>query len=184
MEIDGRDKSEYPESDLSSVIDIFLPYIKKRASRLIAAGLDSDDFIQEGLIGLHYAILNYRPDGAASFSTYAITCIDNRLNSALRSAARKKNLPLSGYKSLSESEEFDDFSANSESPEDMAIIKEEFRLLIDKIEKSLSRFEKDVLNLYLEGYSYLSIAELLRTTPKSVDNALQRARRKLTANTT
>ena len=82
------------------VMNGFLPHIRRRASVVRSAGIESDDIVQEGLIGLCDAIESFSDDGTASFRTYAITCIDNRINSALRAATRQKNLPMAEYTSF------------------------------------------------------------------------------------
>jgi len=165
------------EMRFASLVNMFLPYIRRRVASLPVVGMESDDLIQEGLVGLCDAVYGYR-EGETAFGGYARVCIDNRINSALRSAARQKNTPLADYASL------DDESIRSElisdySVENSAAAREELWQLLQTIDSSLSRFEKNVLLLHIEGYSYRSIASVLRSNPKSVDNALQRARRKL-----
>ncbi len=157
----------------------FLPYIRKRASRIKSVGLAYDDIIQEGLIGLLGAVDTFDEERGVSFETYAIACIDNRIYSALRQDSRKKNLPLNSSLSLSENEDSSLEVLVTQSLEDLVILREEVSAVLEQIHEDLSSFEKKVLALYLEGYSYLAISELLSSSPKSVDNALQRARRKL-----
>lgn len=154
-----------------------MPYIQKRAHSISIAGLDSDDLVQEGLIGLFRAMETYENDQGAAFSTYAITCINNCIATAVKQAARKKHLPLSGYLSLDEDDTI--MLTGGYTPEELAIANEEYAALQNRINDNLSDFERDVLALYLEGYDYLAVAKRLDTTPKSVDNALQRARKKL-----
>lgn len=154
-----------------------MPYIQKRANSISIAGLDADDLVQEGLIGLFRAVESYDAAQGASFSTYAITCINNSITSAVKQAARKKHLPLSGYISLDE--EDTGMVSGGATPEELTIANEAYAALQTKINDNLSDFERDVLALYLEGYDYLAVAKRLDTTPKSVDNALQRARKKL-----
>lgn len=156
-----------------------MPYIRKRASRIKSVGLAYDDIVQEGLIGLLSAVDRFEEGRGASFETFAITCIDNRISSALRQDSRRKNRPLNNYTSLFDEERVGWKVSVSGSPEDLYILREEVREIMERIRRSLSSFEKDVLSLYLDGYSYLAISELLSSSHKSVDNALQRARRKL-----
>lgn len=165
------------EASLARLIKIFMPYIQKRAAGISIAGLDADDLVQEGYIGLFRAMQRYDDRRQASFSTYAITCINNSMTSAIRQTARKKHLPLSGYLSLDEDDTVR--LASEYTPEELAIANEEYAALQNNIQHNLSDFERDVLALYLEGYDYLAVAQRLDTTPKSVDNALQRARKKL-----
>jgi len=172
------DNSRNTDAILSVVMTTFLPHIRRRASAAKSAGIESDDIVQEGLIGIYDAIESYSESGGAGFSTYAFKCIDNRINSAFRAASRLKHLPLVDYASLSD-ENIENAAGCDYSPEDIAVVRDDCRLLIETIENSLSRFEKNVLLLHLEGYGYQVIADALASTPKSVDNALQRARRKL-----
>ncbi|MEA4911816.1 MAG: sigma-70 family RNA polymerase sigma factor [Oscillospiraceae bacterium] len=155
----------------------YMPYIRKRANAAAGGGLESDDLVQEGLIGLFQALETYDDTQDASFSTYAITCINNGMNAALRKAARKKQQPLRGYYSLSAQDA--DTLPDAASVEELAIAKEAYAAVQQKIRDHLSDFERDVLALYLLGYDYNALAARLDTTPKSVDNALQRARKKL-----
>ena len=155
----------------------YMPYIQKRANSVKIAGLEKDDLVQEGLIGLFKAINSYDKLLGTAFSTYAITCINNCINTAVKQAARKKHLPLNSYLSLSNEDGIE--LRDTYSLEDVAISKEEYDSLQKKINDDLSEFEKDVLALYLRGYDYTALAERLDTTAKSVDNALQRARKKL-----
>lgn len=171
-----QDKSP-GEASLARVMTRFMPYIHKRAMGVSADGLEYDDLVQEGLIGLFSAIEHFDAAQGASFSTYAITCINNCMVSAVRGAARKKHLPLNTCVSLSE-EGSADIPAGS-TPEEVAIAKEGYAALKLAIQDDLSPFEREVLALYLEGYDYAALAARLDSTPKSIDNALQRARRKL-----
>lgn len=172
-----REKDHTREALLANLIKTFMPYIYKQARSITIAGLDNDDLIQEGFIGLFRALETYDNTQGAAFSTYAITCIHNCIATAVKQAARKKHLPLSGYLSLSDG---DGIVLTSEySPEELAIANEEYAALQHQINDDLSEFEREVLALYLEGYDYLAVAKRLDTTSKSVDNALQRARNKL-----
>ncbi|MEG1556932.1 MAG: sigma-70 family RNA polymerase sigma factor [Oscillospiraceae bacterium] len=163
---------------LAKMMTEFLPYIKHKACGSNPSGLESDDLIQEGFIGLFNAIESYDKSKGAAFSTYAITCIDNSIKSAQKAAQRKKHSPLNGYVSLCEDAESPTL-ISAYSPEDLAILREECDALQQKIDDNLSAFERAVLALHLEGYDYSSSAKRLGKTPKSVDNALQRARKKL-----
>lgn len=162
---------------LAKLIKTYMPYIQKRTARFCAAGLDSDDLIQEGLIGLFKGLETYDSSHGARFSTYAITCINNCITTAVKQAARKKNLPLNSYLSLSEDD--GPILTSGYTPEELAIAAEGYAALKNRINCALSDFEREVLVLYLEGYDYLAVAKRLDTTSKSVDNALQRARNKL-----
>lgn len=144
------------------------------------AGGDSEDLIQEGMIGLLSAVRGFDPNREAGFRTYAETCIRNRLRSAIRSAARDKHRPLNQSISLGDPQ----FGVGqepyppAEGPEDLLIDREERENRMHILLKSLSTFEKTVLSLYLEGISYGEIAQRMGKPLKSVDNAVQRIRRK------
>ena len=151
------------------------------------AGGDSEDLIQEGMLGLLQAIREYDPDRAASFRHYAQVCIQNRLISAIKAAARDKHTPLNNYVSI-ETPLFDGFTIHAtcgtdhrrtENPEDALIGREEVRERMNVLQDRLSGFEARVLRLYLSGLSYSEIAAEVKRSPKSVDNAVQRIRRKL-----
>ena len=141
------------------------------------AGGDSEDLIQEGMVGLLSAIRVYDPAKEASFRTYAEVCIKNRLISAIKAASRDKHTPLNNYVSF-ETPLFDG-SADQEDPEAIMIGREEFRERLGVLKGQLSGFEAKVLGLYLNGSSYSEIAAEVMRSPKSVDNAVQRIRRKL-----
>lgn len=149
------------------------------------AGGDSEDLIQEGMIGLLSAIRSYRPNEATTFRTYAETCIRNRMYSAIRSAAQGKHTPLNSSVSL-EAEHLNeavDISRRllNENPEDTLIGREEQLDRLSVLSKNLSKFEKIVLGWYLKGYSYTQIAEMTGKSHKAVDNAVQRIRHKAAA---
>lgn len=150
------------------------------------AGADSEDLIQEGMLGLLKAVREYDNTRDASFSTYAAICIRNRLYSAIRSAARDKHAPLNRYIpfELSFLQEASGHcvggvSSVASDPETLIIQQEAHKELLDALKGRLSNFEADVLRLYLQGLSYSEIAERVSCPPKSADNAIQRIRRKL-----
>lgn len=151
------------------------------------AGGDSEDLIQEGMVGLLAAIREYDPSKAASFRTYAEVCIKNRLLSVIKAAARDKHTPLNNSVSF----ETPLFCGNGdryayrasvqhlEDPEEIFLSREAFRERMEALMGQLSGFEANVLRLYLTGLSYSEIAAEVKKSPKSVDNAVQRIRRKL-----
>ena len=144
--------------------------VKKRACDVQGNGMDTDDLIQEGFLGLYSAVNTYNEAGKASFRTYASVCIRNRMVSAVRSASRE----------ICAEELTEDIPIKSEDePENAFIIKEDLARLMKRIETSLSKSEKKVLSLYLEGKSYDEIAAELNKSRKFCDNAMQRARKKL-----
>lgn len=148
------------------------------------AGGDSEDLIQEGMVGLLKAVREYDSTRDASFRTYAEICIKNRLYSAIRAATRDKHMPLNRYIPFEHSllQELSDRSVSGNSasdPEALVLQQEACTEFLDGVKDRLSSFERDVLELYLQGLSYSEIAAELRCPPKSTDNAVQRIRRKL-----
>lgn len=151
------------------------------------AGGDSEDLIQEGMLGLLSAIRSYQPGRSATFRTFAEICIKGRLISAVKCASSGKHTPLNSYISF-ETPSFDgiaDFVPTmaagfpQENPEDLLISREELQEYLDTAKDQLSGFEAKVLSYYLDGLSYQEIAAQVDRSTKSVDNAVQRIRRKL-----
>ncbi len=149
-------------------------------------GGDSEDLIQEGMVGLLQAVREYDPLRGASFHTYAELCIRNRVYSAIRAAARDKHTPLNRYISFEhpQLQELTDRSiarvfSKNDDPETLLLQKEAHVELLGTIQDCLSDHEKTVLVLYLQGLSYSEIATEISCSVKSVDNAVQRIRRKL-----
>ena len=144
--------------------------IKKRAYDLQNSTADTDDLVQEGFLGLYNAVNTYNEAGGAAFRTYASICIRNKMISAVRTASND----------ICAEELSEDIPVRPETePENAFIIKEDFARLIKRIEKSLSKSEKKVLSLYLDGKSYDDIASELNKSRKFCDNAMQRVRKKL-----
>ena len=160
------------EQALAAVIVRMLPAIHRMAGAAVAPGLDFDDAVQEGLMGLLSAVQSYHAEGGASFSTYAGVCAQNAIRTAQKAAGRKKHTPLNQSLPLPE-------SAASSGPEEKAIAKEQVRLVMRKARRVLSPLEKQVLSLLLQGFTPAEISQKLGRTPKAVENALTRLRRKL-----
>lgn len=161
--------------------------VKACARPYFLVGGNTEDLLQEGMLGLLSAIREYTPDRSPSFHAYAELCIRRRLFSAIKSANRKKHTPLNDSVSL-ESQLFDEnqnplaysfYRAFSRDPEDEVIAKEQEAELFSAFSQSLSALEAEILGLYLEGLSYFEIGKQVNKSPKSVDNAVQRMRRKL-----
>ena len=159
--------------------------VRACARPFFLAGGDSEDLIQEGMFGLIKAFREYAPEREASFRTYAEICIRNRLYSVLRAAVRDKHQPLNQSVSL-DTPDFDSNSYTSgtnnlaqRNPEDSLIDKEHTAALLSGVRKQLSEFEAKILGYYLDGLSCREIAETVGRSPKSVDNAVQRIRRKV-----
>ncbi len=163
------------EQAFNTLVDKFLPVIKIKASKFTQ--LESDDLVQEGLLGLWSAVQTYDPEKSASFKTYANKCIDNRMLTGASKTKGKKFIPSELMISLDNS----DFTqiTGEQSPEQRMIDQEAYLGMIKRIKGLLSGTEFSVLGYYLAGYSYGQIAEKLGTNAKAVDNALQRIRNKL-----
>lgn len=154
--------------------------VRKKARAMYLIGGDTDDLIQEGMIGLFKAVQDYRPDREASFQTFASLCIERQLYSAVKNSTRQKHIPLNSYVSLSEEAETGSLEGLwSENPEALIIDRENTGSLEKQISQTLSPMENKVLDYYLKGYSYIQIAELMNKQSKSIDNALQRIRGKI-----
>ena len=147
----------------------YLSFIRAKAHPFRSSVLEADDLCQEGLLGLFSAARSYNPNKDASFKTYAGICIQNRIVAAYRACARKKNIPLGQLVSLND----------EEASETLLIDRENLEMVHQRIRQSLSKLEQQVLFLYLSGQSYSEIAAKLAIPAKSVDNAIQRVRRKL-----
>lgn len=163
----------------------YMQLVRVCARPLFLAGGDSEDLIQEGMFGLLSAIREFDPEQGASFRSFAEHCIRMRLYSAIKSASRLKHLPLNDSMPL---EQLSDDSSSQlsaapeyfrRSPEDLVLARESKEELIELCKRRLSRLELQVLDCYLEGLSYRDIAQRLQKDEKSVDNAVQRIRRKL-----
>ena len=165
--------------------------VRSKAKSMYILGADTEDLIQEGMIGLFKAIRDYDAGRDASFFTFAELCISRQMYTAVQASNRKKHMPLNSYISLyatnelrdgaGESEEFINFLAfeTQKDPEQLLIDKENVLLLEKKIEEELSAFEKQVLDLYLTGMTYSQIARVLGRDEKSTDNALHRLKAKI-----
>ena len=169
------------ETDISDyLMEKYKEFVRKNARAMFLIGGETDDLIQEGMIGLFKAIQNYQSDKETSFRTFASLCIDRQLYSAVQNSNRRKHLPLNSYVSLSEENEAEHLEGVwSEDPETILIDQESTRNLEHEIIKVLSPMENKVLDYYLRGYGYVKIAEIMGKSPKSIDNALQRIRGKI-----
>lgn len=162
--------------------------VRSRAHTYFLIGADHEDLVQEGMIGLYKAVLEYNPEKESSFHSFADLCITRQILTAIKRATRKKHGPLNSYVSLNQSR-FE--SGNDQTlfdtmqnqriidPEEQLIGQEEYEQILQYLKKNLSSLEQTVLGLYLNGYSYQQIALKLDRPPKSIDNALQRIKHKL-----
>lgn len=164
--------------------------VRSKAKSMYILGADSDDLIQEGMIGLFKAVRDYDIGRDASFSTFADLCVSRQMYTAVQASRRQKHIPLNTYISLDNSagtnREGEEeklvnvlVARSGQSPEEMVIDRENVAQLERTIEKELSSFEKQVLDLYLTGMGYQQIARVLGKDDKSTDNALQRIKTKL-----
>ena len=166
--------------------------VKSKAKSMYILGADGDDLIQEGMIGLFKAVRDFDSGRDASFFTFADLCISRQMYTAVQASRRQKHIPLNTYISLyataKENPEWNEEDMalvnilslkSGQSPEEMVIDKENVEQLEKTIEKELSSFEKQVLDLYLTGMRYTQIAKVLGRDEKSTDNALQRIKTKL-----
>lgn len=164
--------------------------VRSRAHSYFLIGADHEDLVQEGMIGLYKAVCEYDADKAASFKSFAELCVTRQILSAIKSATRKKHAPLNNYVSLNRSDMPDSeltlldtvhAPGSIADPEDVVIGRENFERIVQYLETVLSPMERRVLNLYLSGYSYPQIAARMKKPLKSIDNAMQRVKRKLEA---
>ena len=172
------------------ICDKYKNLVRSKAKSMFILGADSDDLIQEGMIGLFKAVRDYDMGRDASFFTFAELCISRQMYTAVQAAKRQKHLPLNTYVSLdsgSMSREGREESTLAEliadraelSPEELVLDKERVAYLEKTIETELSDFEKQVLDLYMTGMSYSQIAKVLGREEKATDNALQRLKSKI-----
>lgn len=163
----------------SALLVRYAALINRKASGYEAAGVERDDWRQEAYMGLLAAVRTFDETKGASFYTYAGHCINNRLNNHLAAATTKKAAFFSSAISFDEMAEIQTIARDTRSPEAIFIEREDHAAFLKRIADGLSSFEKDVLFLYLSGCDYTAVAQKLSSSLKSVDNALQRARKKL-----
>jgi len=166
-------------------------FARVKARNYFLIGADKDDLVQEGMIGLYKAIRDFRPDKQSSFRAFAELCIQRQIITAIKTSTRQKHIPLNSYVSLTRpipqdgGEEPDRVLVDvltqdrSSDPVEMVISREEVESMQTSFKEILSDLEAHVLHLYLEGKSYQDIAEGLKRRVKSIDNALQRIKRKV-----
>ncbi|MEO6866778.1 MAG: RNA polymerase sporulation sigma factor SigH [Gaiellales bacterium] len=175
---------------LDQLIKRYVGFVRMKASSYFIAGGDSDDLLQEGLIGLYKAVRDYRRDKEASFRSFAELCITRQIITAIKTATRNKHVPLNQYVSFSHTPAGRDSDgdctigdtlpgSDTEDPASQIISTQELRSLVDHMTTKLSELEARALTGYLEGSSYEQIAEQCECDPKTIDNALQRVKRKV-----
>ena len=163
-------------------------FVRSKARSYFLIGADHEDIVQEGMIGLFKAIRDYQPERLSSFRAFAELCITRQIITAIKTATRQKHMPLNSYVSLNRPI-YDEESErtlmdvivehHAQNPEELILGKENMLSLREKAEEVLSSLEKEVLDLYLDGKSYQEIGAKLNRHVKSIDNALQRVKRKL-----
>ena len=172
------------------IVRRYYGFVRLKASSYFLAGGDADDLIQEGLVGLYKAVRDYRPDRESSFRNFAELCITRQIITAVKTATRNKHSPLNQYVSFSAPSAgatgdgeptLDEMLPGSpvHDPVNQVISSEELRALVACISTALSELESGVLALYLDGHSYEEVGRRLGCDCKTVDNALQRVKRKV-----
>jgi RNA polymerase sporulation-specific sigma factor len=171
------------------IIKRYRGFVRLKASSYFLLGGDSEDLIQEGLLGLYKAVRDYRTDRESSFRNFAELCITRQIITAVKTASRNKHAPLNQYVSFGQSPAAAGDSETTleellpgpprNDPANQAVATEELRSLVACLSSVLSELESRVLSLYLDGHSYEDIAEMIECDTKTVDNALQRVKRKV-----
>jgi RNA polymerase sigma-H factor len=175
---------------MDALIRRYTGFVRLKASSYFLAGGDSDDLIQEGLIGLYKAVRDFRTDKETSFRSFAELCVTRQIITAIKTATRFKHAPLNTYVSFSHTPAGQDGDGECtlgdalpgptvDEPSICVISTEELQSLVFCLGTGLSRLESDALRLYLEGSSYEEMAERLECDTKTIDNALQRVKRKV-----
>lgn len=181
------------ESSLSYLLEKYKELVNIKVGKYFMIGAEREDIVQEGMIGLFKAIKNYNEDKQSSFKSFANICIERQLITAIKSSNRQKHMPLNSYLSLNNAayenneddsvELIDTFNSKTiEDPLETIMKKEYYQEVENAVNKSLSKFEKQVLDRFVKGESYVTIAQKLDSPVKSVDNAIQRIRKKAIKN--
>ena len=177
------------EQALSYLLEKYQTLVNKKVSKYFMIGAEKEDIAQEGMIGLYKAIRDFDSEKQNTFKTFANICIERQLITAIKSSNRQKHIPLNSYLSLNNnaydnseqegSELIDTFNSKTiEDPLDTIMKQEYYKEIENAIDKSLSKFERQVLDRFIKGESYVVIAQKLDSPVKSVDNAIQRIRKK------
>ena len=171
---------------MECLLEKYRDMVRKEARKFFLAGGDEEDLIQEGMIGLFKAITSYQEGKSTSISTFGYLCVHRQIYTTITAFNRKKRIPLNTSISLFEYKDqgnefaLDEILENpDETPEESLLRKEEIKDYYQKINQKLSKFEKQVMYYYLNGDNYTVIAKKLGKTDKSIDNAIQRIRKKI-----
>lgn len=178
---------------ISYLMDKYKELVNMKVSKYFMIGAEREDIVQEGLIGLFKAIKTFKKEKNSSFKSFANMCIERQLITAIKTSNRQKHIPLNSYLSLNASAYDNEEESGTElintldnktveDPLETLMKKEYINQMEENIEKTLSDFEKQVLDGYVKGYSYVTIAQKLDSPVKSVDNAIQRIRKKAVKN--
>lgn len=177
------------ELAIEALLDRYRHYARAKSRSYFLAGADKEDIVQEGMIGLYKAIRDFDPEHDTAFRAFAELCITRQIITAIKTATRQKHIPLNSYVSLNKATSSDGDTERSLSdslvtahvtdPAELVISAEEVAMIKTAMGRTLSGFETEVLELYMDGKSYQQIADLMGRHVKSVDNALQRIKRKL-----
>ena len=175
------------DAAIEALVDRYKPHILLKTRTYFLRGADKEDIMQEGMIGLIKAIRDYNAERQVSFKSFAELCITRQIITAVKAATRQKHIPLNSYISLYGNSDGDEDRAPLDlidsstrfNPEEYIIMRENLKKIDEQILKLLSKFEKNVLECYLTGKSYQEISTVLDRPVKSIDNALQRIKRKL-----
>ena len=189
--IDKRHEGD--EEALTYILNKYKELVNMKVSKYFIIGAEKEDTVQEGMIGLFKAIKSFDGTKQNSFKSFANICIERQLITAIKSSNRQKHMPLNSYLSLNMSaydnnddesvELLETFNSKTiEDPLDTIMKQEYYKEVEDAVNKNLSKFEKEVLDRFLKGESYVKIAEKLDSPVKSVDNAIQRIRKKAIKN--
>ena len=173
---------------LEYLLNKYKNFVRAKARSYFLIGADREDIVQEGMIGLYKAVRDFRPTRLTSFRAFAELCVTRQIITAIKTATRQKHRPLNSYVSLSKPAYDEDSdrtmmdvisSSKISNPEEIIIGREDFSSIETKMSKILSPLEMQVLRKYIEGKSYYEVADELKRSVKSVDNALQRVKNKL-----
>ena len=185
-------KEENDKDALEFLLNKYKDIVNMKVGKYFIIGAEKDDMVQEGMIGLYKAIRNFEEDKQSSFKSFANMCIERQMITIIKTSNRQKHIPLNSYLSLNLSTRsnedegkdlLDILDTNTiEDPLETVTKKEYYRFIEKTMDKSLSDFEKKVLKRFLDGESYETIATKLDTPVKSIDNAIQRIRKKATKN--
>ena len=181
------------EEAQSYLLEKYKQFVNMKVNKYFMIGAETEDILQEGMIGLYKAIKNFNPEKQNSFRSFANICIERQLITAIKSSNRQKHMPLNSYLSLNTSaydtneedsvELIDTIDSKTiEDPLETIMKQEYYQEVENAVNKNLSKFEKQVLERFLKGESYIKIAEKLESPVKSVDNAIQRIRKKAIKN--